>query len=135
MTAPRAGEPPMPDLTTLKAICAQATPGEWVPSFSQELVKVDANPGEIIAWIKRRGQAQEAHFQQMSNLNFIATFNPTLVARLLAVVEAAHSWYDCDVKAEEAFLNDSVEDAHAHSLLREKYKKRLQDALTALGGR
>ena len=56
-----AGEPPMPDLTSLKAICANADHDHKYIS---------------------RGECENCQ-------TYVATFSPALIARLLAVVEAA----------------------------------------------
>ena len=94
MTTPRAGEPDMPDLTSLKATCANANHDH------KYISKVECEDCQT----------------------YIATFNPTLIARLLAVCEAAQGYLD--------YLDSGNLKPHGG----EERRQAIRLALTALGG-
>src|ERR1051325_11044458 len=87
----------MKELEALKALCEAATPGPWFTPSSLRLV------GSVSAMISGRDcqvasiDGQAAMFDhrasaaeiQRANAAFIAAANPTVVAHLVAVVEAA----------------------------------------------
>ena len=112
MTTPRAGEPDMPDLTRLKAICAQATPGEWKINLDEGgAIQVGPPKANDVFWVTN-----------MIDAKFVETFNPTLIARLLAVCEAAQGYLD--------YLDSGNLKPHGG----EERRQAIRLALTALGG-
>ena len=71
-------------LTDLKRICEEATPGPWLQVIHPWHSAVECDIAH--------GLSQNEitpHVRLMADSEFIATFNPAFVAKLLAVVEAA----------------------------------------------
>ena len=101
---------PTPDLTTLQAVCEAATKGEW---FMHHGMVINGFEDDIMNdWTD-------------ADLNFVATFHPSLVARLLAVCEAL-----------ELVLPMAKGYAAEHPVgSNQRYVEVAQESLTALGGR
>lgn len=132
----------MPNLTTLKAVCAKATPGEWRlwngygPDGAGHMRCAYIGPPDTNETVGRAaifagsapGDCDVAGKRE--NLEFIATFSPTLIARLLAVVEAAREsqkhWHQPRPIPQD---DECMKKCPAC-----KANRNLQDALTALGG-
>ena len=127
----------MPDLTTLQAVCAKATPGPWTNKYddgsessdkihtvSQDKDGLPKKSIAVVAWGCSCCKS-DATPQDKANRDFILTFNPSLVARLLAVVEAA--------TIARKFLTGTGEKFSERT--RVAVVQQLDAALTALGGR
>lgn len=91
---------PLPPLSQLRQVCAKATQGEWSVRPGDSIVRVDAeqtghaetcsmNVSYLpVAECAFRDRTTVVNEREKENARFIATFDPVLVARLLAVVQA-----------------------------------------------
>ncbi len=89
------------NISQLKSICEAATPGPWKLDAIDEsdtgaVICLDA-VGPVhhgaIAEIVWRMDGDVRSPEQEATAQFIATFNPTTIAKILAVVEAAQNLY------------------------------------------
>ena len=106
------------DLAALKQVCEAATPGPWVAEPGNFIAVPD---GRVIAEVPCQGANDK-------DIDFIATFNPVVVLRLLAVVAEyqaaqAHNLAECErMRTQRTTLERQV--ARQREVL-EKYGKHL----------
>ena len=119
---------PTPDLTTLQAVCAKATPGEWSLTHIHTDY-YDVYDPQTMLCIARVGSSHTTEERDGPNATFIATFNPVLIARLLAVVEALEACtVEQDGRRYYVTANGIPQEMPA------RLERLVRTALTALGG-